>query len=241
MALQGGSGNRRRPGMTAPLPDLPDPVQVIRFLRDNPGWLSEQAGLYEQLAPPRRVHGEILADHMAAMLDEARRRAASSTEQAAGMLRALRAGSGLTGRVQEAILALVRADDLAACIAIDLPALLGIDAALLCSEAGTLARLQARALPPGAVAALIGVRDVVLRAAPHDAAALHGEAALLARHDALLRVPAAGMPPMLLALAARDDAVLNETLADGAGTAALGFLARVLAARIEGIWPDQVS
>lgn len=220
---------------------MTDAGEVARFLRDNPDWLAKQTGLYEQLAPPRRVHGEILADHMAAMLGEARRRAASSTEQAAGMLRALRAGSGLSGRVQEAILALVRADDLAACIAIDLPALLGIDAALLCSEAGTPARLQARALSPGAIAALIGTRDVVLRASPPDAVALHGEAALLARHDALLRVPATGMPPMLLALAARDDAILNETLADGAGTAVLAFLGRVLAARIEAIWPDHVS
>lgn len=221
--------------------DPPDPEEVARFLRDNPDWLATQTGLYEQLAPPRRVHGEALADHMAAMLGEARRRAASTAEQAAGMLRALRAGTGLAGQVQEAILALVRADDLAACIAIDLPALLGIDAALLCSEAGTPWHLQARALPPGAVASLLGTRDVVLRAGPVDALVLHGEAAPLARHDALLRVPASGMPPMLLALAARDDTILNETLADGSGTAALGFLGRVLAARIEAIWPDRVS
>ena len=238
MARSIGTGNR---AARVKRDDTPDPDQVARFLRDNPDWLADQAGLYEKLAPPRRVHGETLTDHMAAMLDEARRRAASTAEQAAGMLRALRAGSGLAGRVQETILALVRADDLAACIAIDLPALLGIDAALLCSEAGTPARLQARALSPGAIAALIGTRDVVLRAGPSDAIALHGEAALLARYDALLRVPATGMPPMLLALAARDDAVLNETLADGAGTAALGFLGRVLAARIEAIWPDHVS
>ena len=49
------------------------------------------------------------------------------------------------------------------------------------------------------------------------------------------------MPPMLLALAARDDAILNGSSCDGAGAAALGFLGRVLAARIEAIWPDPVS
>jgi hypothetical protein len=231
-------GNREQPRVMC---GLPDPEQVARFLRANPDWLATQAGLYEQLAPPRRVHGETLADHMAAMLGEARRRAASVAEQAAGMLRALRASSGLSGRVQEATLALVRAEDLAACIAIDLPALLGIDAALLCSEAGTPLRLQARALPPGTVASLLGARDVVIRTGAVDVVALHGEAASLARHDALLRVPAAGMPPMLLSLAARNDAVLNETLAEGAGTTALAFLGRVLAARIEALWPDQVS
>ena len=239
VAWRGGAGNRaRRPRLMQP---MPEPDQVARFLRDNPDWLAEQAGLYEQLAPPRRVHGETLADHMAAMLGEARRRAASTAEQAADMLRALRAGSGLAGQVREAILALIRADDLAACIAIDLPVLLGIDAALLCSEAGTPAPLQARALPPGAVAALLGGRDVVLRASPTDTAALHGEAALLARHDALLRVPANGMPPMLLALAARDDAILNTPASDGAGAASLGFLGRVLAARIEAVWPDRLA
>lgn len=222
-------------------PDHLDPDQVARFLRENPDWLASQDGLYNQLAPPRRVHGETLADHMAAMLGQARRRAESTAEEAAGMLRALRAGSGITGQVQEAILALVRADDLAACIAIDLPALLGIDAALLCSEAGTPAPLQSRPLPPGAVAALIGSRDVVLRSAPANAAALHGEAFLLARHDALLRVPAACMPPMLLALASRDDTVLSDSLAEGAGIAALAFLGRVLAARIEAIWPDRLA
>ncbi|WP_428391941.1 hypothetical protein [Lichenicoccus sp.] len=219
-------------------PDTPHPDAVVRFLRENPGWLAEQTGLYEKLVPPRRVHGERLADHMAAMLGEARRRATDTAEQAAGMLRALRAGTSIAGQVQEAILAVVRAEDLAACIAIDLPALLGMDAALLCSEAGTPSPLQARPLPPGAVATLLGKRDVLLRAAPPDAAILHGEAAPLARHDALLRVPAACMPPMLLALAARDDAILNAGLADGAGGIALGFLGRVLAARIEALWPD---
>ncbi|WP_428376431.1 hypothetical protein [Lichenicoccus sp.] len=225
----------------SPDPGGPDPRAVARFLRENPDWLAGQSDLYRAMAPPRRVHGEILADHMAAMLDQARRQAASAGAQAAGMLRALRAGAGLAGQVQEAILALSRTDDLAACILADLPALLGIDAALLCSEGGTPASLQARALPPGAVAELLGTRDVVLRAAPDDPFALHGEAALLARHDALLRVAPGGMPPMLLALAARDDAILNDAQRDGAGHAALGFLGRVLAARIEALWPDPVS
>lgn len=217
----------------------PSPEEVARFLRDNPDWLASQTGLYEQLAPPRRVHGEILADHMAAMLGAARRRLANATQQAGEMLSALRAGAGVFGQVQEAVLALVRAEDLATCIAVDLPSLLGIDSALLCSEphAATRLPLQARLLPPGSVSRLIGRRDVVLRDAPVDTFALHGEAAPLARHDALLRVPAAGLPPMLLTLAARNDAILGPSLAEGSGLAWLGFLGRVLAARIEAARP----
>ena len=41
---------------------------VAAFLRANPGWLSANPELYSTLEPPRRLHGEPLADHMAAML-----------------------------------------------------------------------------------------------------------------------------------------------------------------------------
>ena len=40
---------------------------VAAFLRANPGWLAEHPELYQVLAPPLRVHGEGLADHMAAI------------------------------------------------------------------------------------------------------------------------------------------------------------------------------
>ncbi len=56
--------------MTAarPLPDAAESDLVAAFLRAHPAWLAEHPELYRLLAPPRRVHGEALADHMAAML-----------------------------------------------------------------------------------------------------------------------------------------------------------------------------
>jgi uncharacterized protein YigA (DUF484 family) len=60
-----------------------------------------------------------------------------------------------------------------------------------------------------------------------DALLLHAEAARLALHDALVRVPGAGAP-MLLALASRDARVLDP--AQGSG--ALGFLGRAAAAAL---------
>ena len=49
---------------------------------------------------------------------------------------------------------------------------------------------------------------MVFRDAPADARLLHAEAAGLARHDALIRVPGEG-PPALLALLARDRHMLD--------------------------------
>ena len=67
--------------------------------------------------------------------------------------------------------------------------------------------------------------QVVFRDAPADARLLHAEAAGLARHDALVRVPGEG-PPALLALLARD----RHMLGPGAGRPApLGFLGRAVA------------
>ena len=220
--------------------------RVARFLAENPDWLATQTDLYEVLSPPRRVHGDTLADHMAAMIDAARQQAASMTAQAETLLQAGRAALGLADRVREAVLALIRATDLGECIACDLPRLLGIDSALLWIEGparGLPERLMARSLPPGTVVRLLGRREVRVRIAPLDAGALHGEAGPLAAHDALLRVSVQGRPPMLLALASRDAQVLQDGLpasvtggtAGGGGAAALAFLGAALAARIESL------
>lgn len=203
--------------------------RVARFLEANPGWLATQTGLYERLSPPKRVHGDALADHMAAMIEAARLHSRT-------VLDANRAALGLTERVRTAVLALIRTPDPADWIAVELPRLLGLDAARLCIETSprvgaALLALGAATVPPGTSARLLGHRDVSLRrnAWPGDALLLHGEAAGLAVHDAMLRVQVSGAPPMLLALAMRDAAIL-----EGAGSeTALAFLGASLAARIE--------
>ena len=93
---------------------------------------------------------------------------------------------------------------------------------------GTEAELPgARALPGGTVGRLLNGRQVVFRDAPSDARLLHAEAAGLARHDALVRVPGEG-PAALLALLARDRHMLDP--AQRAGP--LGFLGRAVAAAL---------
>jgi uncharacterized protein YigA (DUF484 family) len=215
--------------MTAPrrVPEPADAALVAAFLRDHPSFLAENPELYRVLLPPMRVHGEVLADHMAAMLRAERGHAAAMADRADGVLAAGRAAAGLAARVQAAVLALIRAADPADCVSAEMPGILAVDAAALCMEDPDGLMQGVRRLPPGKVAALLGGRDVVFRDAPPDSVLLHAEAAALARHDALIRVPGSG-PAAIVALVTRDSRTLDP--AQGAG--ALAFLGRAVAAAL---------
>jgi uncharacterized protein YigA (DUF484 family) len=199
-----------------------DADAVTAWLRANPHYLAERPDLYRWLAPPERVHGDGMADHMAAMLRAERAHAAAMAERADDVLAAGRAAAGLAARVQEAVLALIRAADPIDCVTSELPALLGVDAASVAMEA---LRPGARALAEGSVATLLGGRSVLFRDAPQQPRMIHGEAAELAAHDVLVRIPGEG-PPALLALVARDRRAIDP--AQGAG--ALAFLGRAVGA-----------
>jgi uncharacterized protein YigA (DUF484 family) len=213
---------------------VPDPLaiadapvaaaEVVAFLRGHPQFLAEHPELYRVLAPPLRVHGDALADHMAAILRAERAHSAAMAERADGVLAAGRAAAGLAGRVHDAVVALIRAGDPTDYVAAELPSLLAIDAASLCMEAD---RAGVRKLPPGTVAGLLGSRAVLFRQGGPDAPVLHGEAARLAQFDALVLVPGEG-PPALLALVARDSHALDPSQ----GTGALAFLGRAVAAAL---------
>ncbi len=187
---------------------MPSAASVAAWLRAHPGFLAEHTDLYSLLAPPRRVHGEVLADHMEA-------RFAAERARCEAVLAAARADSGMALRVEAAVLALLAAPDPLACIAEEFPALLGIDAAHFSAEA------------PAAALALFGTQEVWIGPSLPEVAGLHGAAAALARQQALLRIP----PPRpggvagVLALAARDAEALPA-----AGARALGFLGRAVAA-----------
>jgi uncharacterized protein YigA (DUF484 family) len=199
-----------------------DAGSVEAFLRANPSWLAENSDLYRVLVPPNRVHGEHLADHMAAMVHIERARATAMAERADDVLAAGRAAAGLT--VQEAVLALLRATDKMDCLTGELPGILAVDAVHFCVEA---LLPGVRPLPQGMVGQLLGGRQVLFRDTVTEARRLHAEAAGLAGHDALVLVPGTG-PPALLALLARDGQMLDP--ARGAG--ALAFLGRAVAAAL---------
>jgi uncharacterized protein YigA (DUF484 family) len=197
----------------------PDAAVIADYLRANPSFLTTRPELYRVLTPPQRVHGEVLADHMSAMVRVERAHAAALRDRAAEVLNAGRAAAAVAERVHEAALALIAATDTAECVTNELPHLLGIDAAALCCETF---RPRWRTLPPGAVAMLMRGRFVISRDRPADAVVLHAEAALLAERDVLVRLP--GPMPALLALVSRDPAALPALQA----TAAFTFLGRVV-------------
>jgi uncharacterized protein YigA (DUF484 family) len=204
--------------------DEADAALVAAFLRSHPSWLAENPALYRVLTPPSRVHGEALADHMAAMVRAERAHAAAMTERADDVLAAGRAAAGLAGRVQEAVLALLRTSDPTDCISQEMPGILAVDAAHLCLEQ---AAPGVRTLPEGTVARLLGGRQVLFRDAATNDRLLHAEAAGLAQHDALVLVPGEG-PPALLALLAREPRALEPNQ----GTGALAFLGRAVGAAL---------
>ena len=198
----------RAPGKPSARAALDDGA-VSAFLRGNPGWLARQHGLYAALDPPRRVYGDVLADHMAAQLAYARAEVATLTQDR-------RAADSFTARVQSAVLALMAGR---AAVLPELAALLGIDSVRLCSEAPCPGAVLLR---PGTVQAVLGRRETVVGEAQLDPA-LHGEAASLAHWQALVRLP--GARTALLALACRD----GRSLA-GASAGSLGFLGAAVAA-----------
>ncbi len=195
---------------------------VAAFLRANPDWLSQNPELYRVLHPPRRLHGEQMADHMAAMLAKERAHALAEGERADRVLAAGRAAAGLAGLVREAVLALIRTPEPVEFIHAELAGLLGLDAATLCAEDG---RSGTRKLPQGAVSRLLGPREVVFRDAPSDTGLLHGAASPLAQVDALVRLSGGA----LLALASREHCRLHP----GQGAAPLAFLGRAVSAVLE--------
>jgi len=208
-------------------PDADEAAFVEAFLRAHPGFLADRPDLYRALTPPRRVYGERLADHMAAMLAVERERSAALRDRTEALLAAGRANATIQARAQRAVLAVMAARGAAEALDIivqDWPALLGVDVVAICAEARTLP--LARPLPRGFVARLVpSGTAVALRPQAVETETLYGEAAALVASDALARLPLPKGGEALLACGVRDPGAYEP----GQGTDVLAFLAAVAA------------
>ena len=192
---------------------LPEGDFVEAFLRANPAWLAEHPELYRVL--------ERRCGCMARVRPTTWRRCFGCSGSArtdclprVERLQAWRAGCRMrTALLRPLYRRLRQRRD--ACI-------LAVDAACLCMEAE---HPGARRLPDETVARLLDGRQVVFREAPADARLLHAEAAALARHDALVRVPGEG-PPALVALLARDQHMLDPAQGTGSSSGSLAGQSR---------------
>lgn len=195
---------------------------VVAYLRARPDFLAVHPWLYQVLQPPQRVHGVALADHMAAMLAEARTRDAQAERAMASAAADRRAADGFARRVHETVLALMHAPDPGWVARHELAGLLRVDAARLCAEDAT----SPEGVPAGFVGAMLGQRNALVRAAAAVDHRLHGEAAALAVHEALIRVPGRPVPTMLT-LGCRDASGLA-----GAVSPLLAFLGQAVSAAL---------
>ncbi len=223
----------RLPGLPPEAANGPTADEVEAFLRAHPAFLTERPDLYRVLTPPRRVHGENMADHMVAMITAERSRRRMVEGEILAALEAGRAGAGLTIRIRLGVLALIRArGEVMEVVTQELPALLGVETTTLAAEPGPDRRYLPAGvlpLPAGAVSRLVGRgREAVVRTAPTDVEMLHAEAAPLVTRDALARVPLTVGPPMLIAIGAREATALPTRQA----APVLAFLGRAVAAAL---------
>lgn len=208
---------------------------VAAYLLEHPDFLAKRPDLYRTLAPPRRVYGENMADHMVAMVAAERSRTRGLEAEVQAAVTDGRAGATLVMCVRLAVLALMRSRDVMETVTQELPALLRVDSCTLLSEPATpeatfgFRRAGFLPMPPGSLARLIGRgRGARVRTEVTEAVMLHAEAAGLVTRDALVRVPLACGTPCLLALGARDAASLPTRQT----ATTLAFLGRIVAAAL---------
>ncbi|WP_291298064.1 DUF484 family protein [Elioraea sp.] len=185
----------------------PDEATTVEaFLRANPAFLAENPALYRALAPPKRVHGERLADHMTAMLEAERVRGTELRGTLEDLIAHGRANQANQARANQAILALLAARTPAEAFDIigqDWPDLLGVDVVTVCAEGQAVT--GARPLPRGTVARLLpSSAPIALRPQATDTVALYGEAAALVASDALARLTLAQGGEAMIACGSRD-------------------------------------
>ena len=214
--------------------------EVAAFLVAHPDFLARRPELYRALTPPKRLHGDNLADHMAAMVAAERSRQRALEAEIQSAVADGRAGAGLALRVRLAVLALMRSRDVVETVNQEWPPLLRLESCALLAERRPARSLlngraessvphAARPLPEGTVARLVGRgRDACVRTEVTDAELLHAEAAPLVTRDALVKVPIWCGTPCILALGARDSVSLpaRQSAQD------LAFLGRAVAAAL---------
>ena len=217
-----------------------DSDEIVLYLRTHRDFLTGHPDLLEVLAPPVSHDGNGVLDMQAFMVERLQREVGEEREREGALVAAGRSNLVSQGRVHAAILSLLEARGFAELIekvTTDLAALLDVDVAALCIEAGAGESPRAsgtaiRVIETGAVDALIGRgRECLVGSDSADAAALFGEAASLVKTLALVRVRIRGEGPAgLLALGSRDPGRFHP----GQGTELLAFLGATLGLAIGG-------
>lgn len=213
-------------------------ASVADYLRRNPDFLKRNQELLDVLEPPRRGDGEDVVDLQQFMLDRLRREVAQLKESRDDLLYTGRANMASTGRIHQAVLAILEArsfEHLIDTVVTDVGVILDLDAVTLCVEQAEDGPAPSRIrgvhqLEAGTVEALLGPkRTHAFLADIQGEPELFGSAAGLVRSAGFLRMNiSSATPPALLALGSRKP----DHFDPGQGSELLQFLAQSLEASI---------
>ncbi|MGF1594213.1 MAG: DUF484 family protein [Kiloniellaceae bacterium] len=208
--------------------------QVAAYLQRHPDFLTEHPELLDVLTPPGRARGDGVVDLQQFMVERLRREVAEMTELRDDLVATGRSNLAIQSRVQEAILALLRAssfEEFVETITTDLAVILDLDVVTIgVEQAAEGAAWKPVAgvycLKAGSIDTLLGSSgNLLLREDIAGDPAIFDGAAGLVRSDALIRLTIAKTtPPALLALGSRQPGAFHA----GQGTELLSFLSQVL-------------
>lgn len=218
-----------------------DKDQVLRFLRENPGFLQENVAALTALVMPDRELGDGVIDLQQALIGRLREKVEETEDVARLLIDNSRDNLSTTARIHECVLKLLDAtsfEQLIEIATVDLAVLLDVDAVMLCVESNGSFAVPVRSLkllPEGAVAsALRGRQSILLEQDISADPGIFGSAATLIASQAIVRLEISPeAPPALLAFGSRDRARFHS----GQATELLQFLARVLEKLIR-VWLD---
>jgi uncharacterized protein len=220
----------------------PTAAEVAAYLRKHPDFLAEHPELVAALTPPEMRRGEGVLDMQYFMLQRLKADVTRLKGQQRALIATSRSNLSSQARIHAAVLAIISAtsfEQLLQVVTTDLAAMLDVDVVTIGVESPAGNHVQMplhgiQLLRPGMVDAILGERDVLLRAEVNGDPGLFGSGAGLVRSQALLRISVAEHAPMgLLCIGTRK----ADKFHAGQGTELLSFLARALEATL-GAWLD---
>ena len=208
---------------------------VARWLRDNPGFLSDNLELFISLATSDQGRGETVVNMQQYLIDRLRNEMLQLRDRESEILTTVGDNAESLVRIHKAVVALTAAYDLESLVDTvhgTLPLLLDVEAAILCMEApggGIPAPPGLNVIGPGWIESLLG-QDVriSLRSYTPGEPYVFGDAAERIGSVAYMRLDVEGYPPVMIAFGSS----LYEWFESGQATELMAFLGDVLELRL---------
>ncbi len=213
-------------------------TEVADYLMQHPDFLIRHGAVLDHLLPPGRELGDSVSDFQRFLVQRLKGQVERLREDQQALIAVGHENDMNIGRILGAALRLTEArslEQLAAMISDEIPALCGVDRAVLAIESDDLALPQSVArLAPGLLDHWLGPADTLLQsyAAPH--AELFGVDANAMRSLALLRVEAGQHQPLgVIAFGSHDP----EWFSPDQATDFIAFLAGIVSRRLAQLLP----